>query len=260
VCTCAHSVYVSMSGCVLSICECRYVDAASGVGTADKALEGDWTGRTVADLKPKMPFTVLPTVSCKEAVDILSGEGFDQLPVVRCGILSHVLLLGRTGPRRWGRVRARARARGEGGEPHCLTRGGATCTYTAALWGKQHLVVSLAAAPHTAVSPIVVRIVCAVVVCQVSADNAICGVVTEGNLTSKLMSGRVKPSDPVTSALYDPCCLVHAHTPRTRTPVASYTYHSSSHAACRHTTAPPPPLSLSLHCIASASPALVTLD
>ena len=90
VCTCPHSVYVPMSGCVLSICECRYVDAASGVGTADKALEGDWTVRTVADLKPKMPFTVLPTVSCKEAVDILSGEGFDQLPVVRCGVLSHV--------------------------------------------------------------------------------------------------------------------------------------------------------------------------
>ena len=28
------------------------------------------------------------------------------------------------------------------------------------------------------------------------------GVVTEGNLTAKLMSGRVKPSDPVTKALY----------------------------------------------------------
>ncbi len=37
---------------------------------------------------------------------------------------------------------------------------------------------------------------------QVAADNAIQGVVTEGNLTAKLMSGRVKPSDPVTAALY----------------------------------------------------------
>ncbi len=35
-----------------------------------------------------------------------------------------------------------------------------------------------------------------------SADNAICGVVTEGNLTAKLMSGRVRASDPVTAALY----------------------------------------------------------
>ena len=58
------------------------MDVAHGVGTADKPLEGDWTSRTVSDLKPQMPFTVLPTVSCKEAVDILSGEGFDQLPVV----------------------------------------------------------------------------------------------------------------------------------------------------------------------------------
>jgi cystathionine beta-synthase len=60
-----------------------YVDVASGVGTADKALLGDWMHRTVADLRPQMPFTVLPTVTCKEAVEILSGEGFDQLPVVR---------------------------------------------------------------------------------------------------------------------------------------------------------------------------------
>ena len=37
---------------------------------------------------------------------------------------------------------------------------------------------------------------------QVAEDNTICGVVTEGNLTAKLMSGRVKPSDPVTAALY----------------------------------------------------------
>jgi cystathionine beta-synthase len=66
-----------------------YVDVASGVGTADKKLEGSWTTRTVADLKPQMPFTVQPTVTCKEAVDILSGEGFDQLPVVRNAALTH---------------------------------------------------------------------------------------------------------------------------------------------------------------------------
>ena len=42
----------------------------------------------------------------------------------------------------------------------------------------------------------------ALVLWQVAEDNTICGVVTEGNLTAKLMSGRVKPSDPVTAALY----------------------------------------------------------
>lgn len=37
---------------------------------------------------------------------------------------------------------------------------------------------------------------------QVSAEGTILGVVTEGNLTAKLSSGRVSPSDPVTKALY----------------------------------------------------------
>lgn len=105
-----------------------YVDVASGVGTSDRPLTGDWTDKTVADLKPQMPFTVQPIVTCKEAVDILSGEGFDQLPVV-------------------------------------------------------------------------------------AADNTICGVVTEGNLTAKLMSGRVKPSDPVTAALYPQFRQVGMDTP-----------------------------------------------
>jgi cystathionine beta-synthase len=36
----------------------------------------------------------------------------------------------------------------------------------------------------------------------VGDDNAILGVVTEGNLTSKLMSGRVKAADSVTKAFY----------------------------------------------------------
>jgi cystathionine beta-synthase len=94
-----------------------FVDPAIGVGTYDKQLEAPWSNETVADLHPKVPCTIVPTVTCKQAVDILSGEGFDQLPVV-------------------------------------------------------------------------------------SAEGAILGVVTEGNLTAKLMSGRVKPSDSVTKALY----------------------------------------------------------
>ena len=36
----------------------------------------------------------------------------------------------------------------------------------------------------------------------VGVDNSVLGVVTEGNLTAKLMSGRVRPADPVTKALY----------------------------------------------------------
>jgi cystathionine beta-synthase len=36
----------------------------------------------------------------------------------------------------------------------------------------------------------------------VGEDNGVVGVITEGNLTSKLMSGRVKNSDCVTNALY----------------------------------------------------------
>jgi len=94
-----------------------FVDPDLGVGTPDKALDTPWANKYVSDLQPKMPCTILPEVTCKQAVDILSGEGFDQLPVV-------------------------------------------------------------------------------------SAENVILGVVTEGNLTAKLMSGRVKASDPVTKALY----------------------------------------------------------
>ena len=65
----------------------------------------------------QVPCTISPEVTCKQAIDILSGEGFDQLPVV-------------------------------------------------------------------------------------SAEGTILGVVTEGNLTAKLMSGRVNASDSVTKALY----------------------------------------------------------
>lgn len=37
---------------------------------------------------------------------------------------------------------------------------------------------------------------------MVGDDNAILGVVTEGNLSSRLMAGRVKPDDSVTKALF----------------------------------------------------------
>ena len=50
---------------------------------------------------------------------------------------------------------------------------------------------------------------------QVSAENAILGVVTEGNLTALTMAGRVSGSDPVTKALYSQFRKVSMTTPLT---------------------------------------------
>lgn len=95
-----------------------FVDAERGFGVAPSAGVGTWwASRTVADLHPKVPVTVTPAVTCKEAVEILAGEGFDQLPVV-------------------------------------------------------------------------------------GTDNNILGVVTEGNLSAKLMAGRVLPSASVTAVAF----------------------------------------------------------
>ena len=41
-----------------------------------------WMKAHVADLHLPVPFTVLPTVSCSDAVEILKSQGIDQLPVV----------------------------------------------------------------------------------------------------------------------------------------------------------------------------------
>ncbi|KAF4524098.1 hypothetical protein B566_EDAN007681 [Ephemera danica] len=41
-----------------------------------------WWNHKVSTFKLKAPLTVLPTVTCQEALDILKTEGFDQLPVV----------------------------------------------------------------------------------------------------------------------------------------------------------------------------------
>lgn len=76
-----------------------------------------WARRTVAELNLRTPFTVQPSVKCKEAVAILRDQGFDQLPVV-------------------------------------------------------------------------------------NEEGEVLGVVTEGNLTSKLVSGRVSGDDPVTDVLF----------------------------------------------------------
>jgi len=41
-----------------------------------------WADKCVSDLKLPTPITVLPTVSCQEAVTILQSQGIDQMPVV----------------------------------------------------------------------------------------------------------------------------------------------------------------------------------
>lgn len=41
-----------------------------------------WTQLPVSALPQKFPMTVLPTVTCQDAIEILRREGFDQMPVV----------------------------------------------------------------------------------------------------------------------------------------------------------------------------------
>ena len=95
-----------------------HVDEARNIGIGELATASTWWGsRTVADLALETPFTVRPDVTCKDAVDILAGQGFDQLPVV-------------------------------------------------------------------------------------DASGDVLGVVTEGNLTAKLVAGRVTGTDPVSEALF----------------------------------------------------------
>jgi len=84
--------------------------------TAESKTEW-WSQKTVADLKLLTPFTCSPDVSCKNCVDILKAQGYDQLPVI-------------------------------------------------------------------------------------SKDQAVLGMVTLGNLTSQITTGRVKNDDPVSKALY----------------------------------------------------------
>jgi cystathionine beta-synthase len=45
--------------------------------------EGKWWSKmTVASLNLRQPFTISPKMTCKEAVEILTSQGYDQLPVV----------------------------------------------------------------------------------------------------------------------------------------------------------------------------------
>lgn len=41
-----------------------------------------WWNQTVRSLRLRIPLTVTPSVSCQDAVELMSAEGIDQVPVV----------------------------------------------------------------------------------------------------------------------------------------------------------------------------------
>ncbi|KAJ9574722.1 hypothetical protein L9F63_008092, partial [Diploptera punctata] len=54
-----------------------------------------WSNLKVACLNLEAPLSVLPTVTCQEAVDIMRKEGFDQLPVIdEAGVVQGMVTLG----------------------------------------------------------------------------------------------------------------------------------------------------------------------
>jgi len=62
-----------------------FVDEERGIGVDEASREDWWTSHSVAELSVKEPVTVLPTVTCREAVELLSTHGFDNVPVVTEG-------------------------------------------------------------------------------------------------------------------------------------------------------------------------------
>mmetsp|Transcript_2724 Transcript_2724/g.9554 ORF Transcript_2724/g.9554 Transcript_2724/m.9554 type:complete len:541 (-) Transcript_2724:793-2415(-) len=59
-----------------------FVDEERGIGIDEKNRTEWWAHRTVKDLEVKEPVTVLPSVTCADAVGLLHEHGFDELPVV----------------------------------------------------------------------------------------------------------------------------------------------------------------------------------
>lgn len=95
-----------------------YSSVERNIGVPEDKAHGEWwTDHKVSELPLPIPYTIGPNVTCKEAIHVLAGEGYDQIPVV-------------------------------------------------------------------------------------SKENDVLGVVTEGNLSAKLMSGKVKADDSVTKALF----------------------------------------------------------
>ena len=119
-----------------------------------------WKKRTVADLQLETPYTVTPSVSCQQCVDILNRQGYDQLPCV-------------------------------------------------------------------------------------SVDNQILGMVTLGNLTSQILSGRVSPDDSITRCLYTQfkkiainTKLGKSHQHRTTHQHTHHPYHLTHNPCTLHRSAP----------------------
>lgn len=42
-----------------------------------------WWNYKVQNLKLAAPLSILPSVSCQEAINIMNAEGYDQLPVIQ---------------------------------------------------------------------------------------------------------------------------------------------------------------------------------
>ena len=60
-----------------------FVDEARGIGSSAGLGEGSWWGaRSVADLGVSAPITILPSVTCAQAAELMAQAGVDQLPVV----------------------------------------------------------------------------------------------------------------------------------------------------------------------------------
>ncbi|KAI9317762.1 cystathionine beta-synthase [Dichotomocladium elegans] len=58
-----------------------FTDAKFEAQTSEKKAEQEYKGATVADLKLKQAVTIDSETTCKEAVEIMEKNGFDQLPV-----------------------------------------------------------------------------------------------------------------------------------------------------------------------------------
>jgi cystathionine beta-synthase len=53
-----------------------------GSSTSSKdTIYGWWAQRRVADLELNSPITITPDVSCREAIEVMTSQAFDMVPV-----------------------------------------------------------------------------------------------------------------------------------------------------------------------------------
>ena len=142
-----------------------FVDVEHGIGVGDREQEMTWWARRpVGDLALTTPVTVTPAVTCKEAVDLLQVGATRADVLMDCG----------------GRI--------------CHTR---RSTASSSLIPPPSC--SLAC-PRPAAPP--VQSLGYDQLPVVDENSGILGVVTEGNITSRILAGRLKPGDSVSKALY----------------------------------------------------------